>query len=427
MSSARTLVSPTFPPIPGRKVISVSLEALPNSIDWEVIRPFARRIRIFSRHSPHRNRITVDPITISTLMLTCPTSPLFPNLMSLSVVPLSSPSFCMDFGCMLSGSLTALDVCLPVGLSPDDMHTMAHLVVNRSPGLKNLFVNVSDHAPLASFIAPLSSLRNLQTFELSLNNHFPSLPNLTKHTIQPFPELRTLLVRCSAPQMMNLLRSIQANNLERLHLSVIAGQHLVPEDAASKLITTLGSQTRWSNSLHALLITFCGALEPMHFTPELYIFGNLTSLQHHFVKYDMSETTLAEMAGAWPQMEKLIIVHVGAAGLRPCAVTCLAAFATHSPKLRHLDLGIKLDATMLSSYQANDSERDTVPNSLELQSGKLHIVIHSGSPIRDPKAVAVYICQLFPSKHLQLGLSTHSHDSMWEQAQHALDNLFWEH
>ncbi|KIJ66882.1 hypothetical protein HYDPIDRAFT_108826 [Hydnomerulius pinastri MD-312] len=421
MPPARICVSPTFPP--GRKLISVSLESPPGPSDWENIASFTGRIRVMYKHCPLRNKIIVDANALSTLMQTCPTSSLLPNLscVTQSFLPLSNPGFRMHFGRMLSNSLVALCFWLPVGLPSADVNAVARILVDRSPMLKSVFVNISDSVPLASFVEPIStSLLDLQTFELSLSNH---LPLVVSDRIQPFPRLQTLILKCGAPQMIDLLQSIQAINLERLHLAINPSS--ASEDDTSNPTSTLGSQIRWSKSLRSLVITLCNITQPLPFTPEhLYVFSNLNTLQLYYIECIMTETILVEMAKAWPRMERLIIMPIGAARMEPCAITCLAAFAMHCPKLQLLDLGIMLNASILpTSYPKGSTQRatlrDRVPGPKELL-----IAIHRGSPIDKPEAVAAYIHGLFPSRYAQLDLKIHSnadkYDSLWKSAQHAL-------
>ncbi|KIJ66881.1 hypothetical protein HYDPIDRAFT_26298 [Hydnomerulius pinastri MD-312] len=418
MPAARTSINQGLLVSQGDKVIKVSLASPPGPSGWHAISPLACRIRKLVPFSPLRTKFIVNSVTLSTLLSSCPLPTLLPNLSTLThlVTPTFTPNitFCDGIGKIFASRLEVLVLDLPDRLSPNQACAIANLLKNRCPQLKKLSLYVSSQVPFVDLIGPLSAA-SIQTLVLLNNLH--DLTTLFLNTplpYLPFHRMHTLKLECRSPQMIDLLRSIQAPTMCDLELCVFDGSHSSPQyHRNNNLLAILGSQTRWLSTLQSLTISYCGGLEFLPFTVQpLFAFGELRHLKIIGADLSLTASILEEVIRAWPHLESLILArslrHLESEEMLPFISLFLLAACCRN--IQTLALGMKMDASMLvrrsPTLPQTPAATPSVPNTVVIQKESVHIAILRGSPIVDPVAVLIFLRALYPTRHVRLDLSS---------------------
>ncbi|KAJ7674000.1 hypothetical protein DFH06DRAFT_1292749 [Mycena polygramma] len=259
--------------------------------------------------------------------------------------------------------------------------------------LKNLeTLNVPDLDIVAlAHVAQLPRMKDLAIrSERLIPSHFPhrgvfpALVELALWTMEQASAMFTALGECSLTAFMLLGTGSQppTNHVARKFYSTLANScsHSTLRD-----IRVSGNRIDSSTmSTEASIYSIGGEiLEP------LFSFTNLVSVVlSHPVGFDLDDATIALLARAWPQIERLTL-EAGSTWHVPSRVTLrgLASFAQHCRHLRTLHL--TLDARVISPINQNDEPRVSQTTLVYL-----HVAV---SPVGDSQSVAEFLFEIFPA------------------------------
>jgi hypothetical protein len=138
----------------------------------------------------------------------------------------------------------------------------------------------------------------------------------------------------------------------------------------------------------------------VHLRP-FFVFSNLTDLECSGVPFALDDSTMRDMAVAWPRLRSLALED----NLLDPRITILGLvpLAQHCSELQTLK--IRFDARSLPAL---------VPNTLAARNETMEELDVSLSPIAEPEWVAAFLYDIFPGTRL-VGIDLGEFQAEWEQ------------
>ncbi|KAH7884368.1 hypothetical protein F5I97DRAFT_1444769 [Phlebopus sp. FC_14] len=413
----------------------VSLRSTPSSAEWETIAPYGLRIKHLAGPSPLNAVYLIDQESLGMLFFDRLT-PLLANLSTVShlgfPIEPSSRLYPTWLYCVLTKKLGGLVLEYPYEASANDLDSAVRQLATRSPELSNLsftcpFRPTGDSTLLPDFLEPLSKLKNLESFRLTLKSETNAISSSRASCIYPFSRLRDMTLACgTVNQAVEAMWAIDADNLQRLRISATYySQNSSAGHQSPVLAVELGQQARWISTLESLSIVF-----PPHsvspFQPDpLFAFTNLKLVQLYNIDLDLTDSLARKMVRTWPLIEKITLYFTQSSS-RSFPLTFFGIFVTSWPQLTYLQTNAKIDPSV------EQRNRPAIPNLAPETSyrptskpGLLTFVMTSGSVVRTPDAVARWIYDVSHPKSVHLTFDEPSHGiESWECVQHELKKLY---
>jgi len=220
------------------------------------------------------------------------------------------------------------------------------------------------------------------------------------HTVPFFPSLRELQLTCD--EMSFSIGLVEAMSSSPLTSITIHTYDDIPPLECQDLFNALQGHCRHS-SVTSIIMDFSDisghedepGIIPIHLKP-LFVFSNLTNVTlglPYGAPFDLDDTTMNDLALAWPRIRSLVLkgVYWGGTDSYPCVtILGLVPLAQHCPELRALS--IRFDARSLPHLVA-DSPTVTSEALMELN------VLTS--PIVEPEGVAAFLFDIFPRAYVK--------------------------
>ncbi|KAJ6566445.1 hypothetical protein B0H19DRAFT_1257661 [Mycena capillaripes] len=391
-------------------ILSILPKRIIVSADWERPLFYRHRVKSFTLDDDY----FLDTLDFfDALSLCLPMQFIFPNLQKLHWMPQPETTFPhirlflapqikeLTLGSMENVShlciLSNLTVQYPYLMKIDIDTTLVELSIP----LLSVFVKASTHLQYLAApgldveaIVHASSLTGLRTFELR------------RRHLEPMPPLRS----CGTSVFFPSLTHLTTPTMEDAHM-------LLPSPVKRSLVRfrtyTIGSR---NTALSRELYIWKDASFPTTLSPDQYhlytvggdilkpllSFTNLvTVLLSHPVGFDLDDSTIRDMASAWPRIQRLYLMAGSYHHVRSrVTLAGLYAFANHCPCLRGLEM--TFDATVVPKLAVVKRTQQALD--------WLEVAL---SPITQPRCVAKFLAAMFPN----LG-SIHT---LFEEVQHDVD------
>ncbi|KAF8438947.1 hypothetical protein L210DRAFT_3646480 [Boletus edulis BED1] len=420
-----------FAPSEQMAVATFTIEKTPMVSHWRRPLQYAKRIRTIMPEHTFKGfgGLAVHKSVLQTLIQSCPSKPMFPNLQELCHPTLCNIAIVDEatytksmFLLSPQSTLETLSFQYPSGRNAKDTRAFLTQFRNHFGSLESLriFMDVIP-VDITDFLSVFASIQNLKCFVLALGPGLSftpkrkglSLPNSS----DAFLGLRSLgLHSFSTPFILQLLKAIHTSQLQIVNI------HLASRVSPDELSELLGSVTSLSGpqrSVRSMSLTATG------YTSAIQSIGDLLSLQH--LRYLTLQNTglvlddrkLDEMARAWPILQHLSITNdVPPSTTVHGTLKSLTSFSQHCPYIESLEL--RLNAREVSALA------NPVPTVRRAQGTKPFLLrIDIRSDIRDSAGVASFLLATFPGITVKLGGDSQMRDlqetSPWNRVAEIVD------
>ncbi|KAJ7221227.1 hypothetical protein B0H12DRAFT_303655 [Mycena haematopus] len=411
--------------------------------DWERLLVYSHRVRLFGFSDKRRG----SSESLNTLRVCFPGQHLFPNIQKL-VWSVDNPDEFPHVSLFLGPRLTTLLL--------GSFSTTAHLsflatVVTQCPSLAEVHLKFYDPT-----IGRVDQLRTLSCFVQGLRLlktlSVPSLDLATLHYIARLPGFVSLTLTSQIP--LSIAGSSTSPSGDPL-FTTLKSLNLGPSiDVCSEMITLLGDApivnihmpfiSNTSSAIAQFYVTLAAScshsslsvLQLGHTVQRrlrgtspadqisgsqmrpLFSFSNITSITLAAPGFDLDDATIADMARAWPRIEKLELIPGDLTVISStCTLGGLLPLARHCPRLSALQLA--LNATAVPDLQSMHTENERVR---QLHLDTLHIFCSRTSA---PVAVALFLSSVFPRvQRVTCDHPAHRREyEMWNEVSRVLSTL----
>ncbi|KIJ12276.1 hypothetical protein PAXINDRAFT_101289 [Paxillus involutus ATCC 200175] len=366
---------------------------VPSVQDWERPSVYAKRIRILES-------TILDATVLQTLLQSCPSPPLLPNLRHLGIdshhVDTTSgydayvASLFTSFSPKLLQSLQ-----IECGLESNDTLYLLTQLPKHCAQIEFLYVSLLDSPSrdIAEYIASFASMRHLKSLDFTLVNsdsaavsfHRPSSIN----TPNGFPSVIELSVNFrSTVTALDIFKAIHSTQLRRIDVCLP-----FEGDIANlrEVLATITSRPAWKQSMRSISLTTGGCSMTANDVQGLLTFNHLRCLHLNRTGLVLDDYLLNDMAKAWPMLERLFIANPLSRSSPKATLNGLVPFSKHCPHISILHLS--LDATDVPALaNTTDAPRDDSRRG----DRRLVLLVDMPSEICDPIGVASFLLNLFP-------------------------------
>ncbi|KAJ7495628.1 hypothetical protein FB451DRAFT_1387646 [Mycena latifolia] len=431
--------------------------------DWDRASIYLRRVKSFTMDAVLGSAEFLDKLS---LCLPASQQHLFPKLDTLHWAPRPASAFHHVHLFLVPGITNIL--LGPIG-TISDLSILSHLAIT-CPALTNVTIITKDlgkpQIPVISkFVRSLHDLKSLDVPALDQTalTHVARLPHLKSLVLRepskfiPASSDRSRSSPLPFPALGKLKFDSATLSCATVHLALLSGSpvqdfsissnsHRPVEPDARQFYAALAHHLSHSSLQYIHIAGGSGSDDPFPRVASaeriarhavrgdalqpLFAFTNLVKVTlTHPVGFDIDDTTLRDMARAWPNLANLALRSAPYRHMRSTHVTLegLAALAAHSQQLFHLEL--VLDATVIPPLR--DAEGKVRANQ-----DRLRVIEVECSRIKAPRRVATFLHAIFPelreikTLYQELGISEddgeeappgvwESHD-IWKEAESAL-------
>lgn len=248
--------------------------------------------------------------------------------------------------------------------------------------------------------------------------HVDQHEHLDRHRL--FPSLRCLTISSNFRFMMSLIKAVHASALHSISLTIAPTSY---KQIVRSLIALISSKRGWELSLRNITIGRPGPRinipddnrECTFSIEDLLVFSHLQHIILYDIAASLNNVLCKNLATGWPDLVEFSFTPrnitfcpdsllLSRNPLPPVAATVdlgsLVAFARHCPKLSHLQLGVPLD---IAELPVLDDETRTILSSRTTRSTCMRLSVYPEGPSpSDPKAVATFLAQVFPSREIKI-------------------------
>ncbi|KIJ07274.1 hypothetical protein PAXINDRAFT_19529 [Paxillus involutus ATCC 200175] len=394
---------------------TVKFTKTPSVQDWERPLVYAKHIkRVVNSVPAYMLRYELHASVLQTLLESCPSTPLLPNLRCLNYVVITgnSNAFVASLFTLFSPNLLqSLTFRCYYRLDSHDSHTFLTHLPNRCPQIENLSFSLlaRPSADIIEYITRFASLRHLKSLDFAVAKHSESDCYIRPSSINPpnsFPSLVNLTVDCPyAVVVLHILKAIHSTKLRDIKLRCPC-----ESDTANlrEVFAIVASHPAWEESMRSILLTTGACSITVDDVRRLLTFNHLRRVDLDSIGLVPDDHLLDEMAKAWPMLEHLSITSSRSRTPSKATLNGLVPFSKYCPHIATLRL--QLDASRVPvPANTTDASRDA-PHEGERRG--LLMYVEAPSEIRDPTGVASFLLNLFP--RIALSIPAHQADSLQE-------------
>ncbi|KAH0835038.1 hypothetical protein J3R83DRAFT_10775 [Lanmaoa asiatica] len=350
--------------------------------------------------------LAVHKTVLQTLIQSCPSKPVFPNLQELSYPTICNIAIVDEatytksmFMLALPSTLQSLSFQYPSGRNAKDTRAFLTQFRNHFGTLESLRVFM-DAIPLeiTDFLSVFASIQSLKCLVLALGSGLSFTPKRKGLSLprspNAFSDVRSLgLHSFSVPFVLQLLKAIQASHLQIVNI------HLASRVSPDELTEFFGSVTSLSSQQQSVRLI---SLTASGYTSALHSIGDLLTIQHlrHLTLQNtglvLDDHKLEEMARAWPFLQHLSITNdVPPSITVNGTLKSIDTFVQHCPYIETLELRLNAREVPPLANPSAPSRRGKGAKPLQLR-------IDLRSDLRDSTAVASFLLSTFPGISVKL-------------------------
>ncbi|KAF8137185.1 hypothetical protein EV363DRAFT_1394743 [Boletus edulis] len=389
-----------FAPSEQMAVATFTIEKTPMVSHWRRPLQYAKRIRTIMPEHTFKGfgGLAVHKSVLQTLIQSCPSKPMFPNLQELC-----HPTLCN------------------IAIVDEATYTKSMFLLSPQSTLETLSFQYPSGRNAKDTCAFLTQFRNHFGSLESLRIFMDVIPNLKCFVLALGPGLSFTPKRkgLSLPNSSDAFLAIEAIHTSQLQIVNIHLASRVSPDELSELLGSVTSLSGPQRSVRSMSLTATG------YTSAIQSIGDLLSLQH--LRYLTLQNTglvlddrkLDEMARAWPILQHLSITNdVPPSTTVHGTLKSLTSFSQHCPYIESLEL--RLNAREVSALA------NPVPTVRRAQGTKPFLLrIDIRSDIRDSAGVASFLLATFPGITVKLGGDSQMRDlqetSPWNRVAEIVD------
>ncbi|KAF8841381.1 hypothetical protein BDN67DRAFT_967307 [Paxillus ammoniavirescens] len=362
---------------------------------------------------------------LQTLLESCPSTPLLPNLRHLNydVITGNSDAYVASVSTLFSPNLLqSLTFGSDYRLPLDVNHTFLTQLFNRCPQTQSLSVSLLARSSVnvVEYITRFASLLYLTSFKFTVVGRSASDSYFCPSSINPpntFPSLVNLSVGCHSPVLvLHIFKAIHSTRLRDIKL-----RFPCEVDIASlrELFAIMTSQPTWKQSMRSILLMTGACSMTVDDVRGFLTFNHLRRIVLDSTGLVLDDHLLDDMAKAWPMLEQLSITD--SRSRTPCKATLngLVPFSKYCPHIATLHL--QLDAREVPvPVNTTDASRN---ESREGESTVVSMYVEEPSKISNPIGVASFLLNLFPRIVLSIpdGQAESQQEFLWRMVVKIID------
>ncbi|KIJ12297.1 hypothetical protein PAXINDRAFT_101297 [Paxillus involutus ATCC 200175] len=398
---------------------TVKFTKTPTVRDWERPSIYAKRIRTVMP-SWHVDTYRLEASVLKTLLQSCPSTPLLPNLRHLNYYLITGRSdgyvggdtyVTSLFTLFNPDLLQSLEFHSHLSLECRDSHRFLTHLPKYCAQIKRLYVSLLGRSPLeiAAHVTVFASLQHLEVLRFiavasDLAVDFPSFMNPPNG----FPSITNLIVDCrSVITALQIFKAIHSTQLRGINLIF---PYNVDIAQLRELLEIIASRPAGKESMRSISLRMGACSMTANDVRGLLTFNHLRHLSLGDTGLVLDDHLLDDMAKAWPMLENLSITNIR---LIPSNATLngLVPFSKHCPHIAFLNL--RLDVREVPTFaNTSDAPRD---ESREGDRTALRLCIDGAPEILDPIGVASFLLNLFPRITLSVNYDKPEQSVLWRR------------